>query len=194
MFVSLVALDSFHLLLSTQLTADLTPEWSGGSMFHPLSHIYAKTPFCYIETDTKNTLNHQHVVFDRVWANTTTTLNTAFSLRNDHAKWWIHFLLISSTLLSHTTSTIEFFGFYRDNCWIWATWVLSIICVCTTAFKVSILLLNCCFWQSRVWITLLKPLLCLNSNFSHQKAMLYQHNKIQIFPLFWKSATVASIK
>ena len=43
MFVSLVALDSFHLWLSTQLTADLTPEWRGGSMFHPLSPIYAKT-------------------------------------------------------------------------------------------------------------------------------------------------------
>ena len=33
MFASLVTLDGFHLLLSTQLTADLTPEWSGGSMF-----------------------------------------------------------------------------------------------------------------------------------------------------------------
>ena len=46
MFASLIALNSFHLLLSTQLMADLTPEWSGGSMFHPLSHIYSKTPFC----------------------------------------------------------------------------------------------------------------------------------------------------
>ena len=45
MFESLVALDGFHLLLSIQLTADLTPEGSGGSMFHPLSHIYTKTPF-----------------------------------------------------------------------------------------------------------------------------------------------------
>ena len=39
MFASLFALDSFHRLLSTQLTADLTLEWSGGSMFHPLSHL-----------------------------------------------------------------------------------------------------------------------------------------------------------
>ena len=34
MFASLVALDGFYLLLSTKLIADLTPEWSGGSMFH----------------------------------------------------------------------------------------------------------------------------------------------------------------
>ena len=45
MFASLVALNNFHLLLSTQLTTNLTLEWSGGSMFHPLSHIYAKPPF-----------------------------------------------------------------------------------------------------------------------------------------------------
>ena len=48
MFASLVTLDSFHQLLSTQLTANLTLKWSGGSMFHPLSHIY--TPFCCNET------------------------------------------------------------------------------------------------------------------------------------------------
>ena len=56
MFVSLVALDSFHLLLSSQLTADLTPEWTGGSMFHLLSHIYAKTPFSCVETVANNAL------------------------------------------------------------------------------------------------------------------------------------------
>ena len=55
MFASLVALNGFHLLLSTQLTADLTLEWSGGSIFHPLSHIYAKTPFCCVETVANNT-------------------------------------------------------------------------------------------------------------------------------------------
>ena len=42
MFTSLVALGGFHLLLSTQLTADLT---------HPLLNIYTKTPCC-IETVT----------------------------------------------------------------------------------------------------------------------------------------------
>ena len=105
MFVSLIALDSFHLLPSTQLTADLTPEWSDGSMFYPLSHIYAKTPFCCIETVTNNALNRRHVVFDQLWANTTPTLNTSFSLTNVHAKWRLHCLLISWTpLLSYATS------------------------------------------------------------------------------------------
>ena len=86
MFASLVALDSFHLLLCTQLTANLTPEWSGGSMFHPLSHIYAKTPFCCIDA-----LNCRYtVVFDQLWTNVAPTLNAAFLLTNVLTKWWIH--------------------------------------------------------------------------------------------------------
>ena len=163
MFASLVALDRFQLLLSTQLTADLTPEWSGGSMFHPLSHIYAKIPFCCVETVANNALNHQHVVFDRLWANTAPTLNMAFSLTTVFAKWWIHCLLRSPTLLlSNTTSIYDwpkwvcrvFFGIFQDNCQIWVTWAFSIICVCMTAFKVSIPPLNHCFRQSRVRITI----------------------------------------
>ena len=106
-FASLVALDGFHLLLSTQLTADLTLQWRGGSMFHPLSHIYAKTPFCCVETVAINALNQWHI-FDWLWANVAPTLNTTFSLTNVHAKWWIHYLLISSTLLlSHKTSVYD---------------------------------------------------------------------------------------
>ena len=58
---------------------------------------------------------------------------------------------------------------------------LNIIYVCTTAFKVSIAPLNCCFRRSRVQITLIKPLLCLNRIFSHQKAMLCQHMKFRFF-------------
>ena len=104
MFGSLVALDGLHLLLFTHLTADLTPEWSDGSMFHQLSNIYAKTPFCCVE-NVPIVLNRQQVVFDWLWVNAAPTLNTAFSLTNVHVKWWIHCLLISSTpLLSHTTS------------------------------------------------------------------------------------------
>ena len=105
---TLIALDGFHQLLSTHLAADLTLEWSGGSMFHPLSHIYTKTPFCCIETVTNNARNRRHVVFDQLWANTAPTLNTAFSLTNVHAKWWIHCHLIFSTpLLSHATSIYD---------------------------------------------------------------------------------------
>ena len=40
-----------------------------------------------------------------LWVNMAPTFNTAFSLTNVHAKWWIHCLLISSNpLLSNATS------------------------------------------------------------------------------------------
>ena len=193
MFASLVALNGFCLLLSTKLTADLTPEWIGGSIFYPLSHIYTKTPFCCVETVANNTLNCQHiVVFDQLWANMIPTFNRAFSLTNVFAKWWIHCLLIfSSSLLSHATQFmigqnefVEFFGVFRDNCQIWATWAFSISCVCMTKLKVSIPPLNYCFPWSRVWITLIKLLLCLNSIFSHQKPILYQLKKFRFFHWF----------
>ena len=64
---------------------------------------------------------------------------------------------------------VEFFGVFRDNCRIWATWMFSIICVCATAFKVSIPSLNHCFWWSRFQITLIKSLLCLNDIFPIRK-------------------------
>ena len=199
MLASLVALDGFHLLLSTQQTSNLTQEWSGGSMFHPLSHIYAKTPFCWVETVANNTLNHWCiVVFDRLWANTVPTLNTAFSLTNVHAKWWIHCLLISSTPLpSHATSTYNWPKWvcevktlqpnkivFQDNCRIWATWAFSTICVCTTIFKVSTPPLSCCFQWSQVQIILIKPLLCLNSIIFPSESNALSTNKIQIFRCF----------
>ena len=158
MFASLVALDSFHLLLSTQLTASLIPKWSGRFMFLPLSHIDAKTPFCCIETVANNALNQWHVVFDQLWANTAPTLNTAFSLINVHAKWWIHSLQIFSTpLLSHTTSIYDWPKRVCGVFWCFpgqlpnlATWAFSILWFYTTTFKVSIPLHNHCFWRSRV--------------------------------------------
>ena len=56
------------------------------------------------------------VVFDWLWANVAPTLNTAFSLTNIHAKWWIQCLLISSTpLLSHTTSIYDQ---PKQVCWV----------------------------------------------------------------------------
>ena len=158
-----------------QLTADLTPEWSGGSMFHSLSHIYAKTPFCCVETVANKALYRWHVVFNWLGTNAVPILNTAFSLTNIHVKWWMHCLLISSTpLLSHTTSIYDrpkgvcgVFSVFQNNCWIRVTWVFSIPP------------LNHCFQWSSVWITLIHPLLCLNSIFSHQKAMLYQDTKFR---------------
>ena len=109
MFASLVVLIGFYLLLTTQLTADLTWACSGGSMCHPLSHVYTKTLFCCFETVANNTLNCRcFVVFDRLWVNAAPALNAVFSSTNVHAKWWIHCLLISSTpLVSHATSIYD---------------------------------------------------------------------------------------
>ena len=98
---------------------NLTSEWSGGSMFHSLSHIYAKTPFSCIKTVANNALNCWCIVFfffDRLWPNTAPTLNTTFSSINLQAKWWIHCLLISSVpLLSHATSIYD-----------WPKWVCGV--------------------------------------------------------------------
>ena len=142
-----------------------------------------------------NALNHQCiVVFDRLWANAAHTFNTAFSLTNVHAKWWIQYLLISSTLLLSLATSIfllaktkflGFFGVFRDNCWIWLTWAFSTICVCTTAFKVSIPPLNHCFWWSRVQITFIKSnCFAWTVFFPPLERNALSTHEIQIFPLF----------
>ena len=98
-----------------------------------------------------------------------------FMQNGEYTAFWYRQLLCYVMQLQFTIGQNEFveiFGVFRDNCRIWATWVFSIICVCTTMFKVSIPPINHCFQQSIVQITLIKQLLCLNSIFSHQKAML----------------------
>ena len=108
------------------------------------------------------------------------------------ASWYLQLLcyLMQFQFTIIQNKFVEFFRVFRDNCRIWVTWVFSIICVCMTVFKVSIPLLNCCFQRSRVRITLIKPLFCLNSIFPCQKAMLYKHTKFSCR----KFATVASLK
>ena len=137
-----------------------------------------KNSFCCIETVANNALNCQRVVvFDWLWANVTPTLNTAFSMINVQEEWWIYCLLTSSILryltqLQFTLGQNEFvesFGVFQDNCWIWVTWAFNIICVCMTMFNVRMLPLNHCFWQRKVRITLIEPLLCLNSIFPLRK-------------------------
>ncbi|GFS83906.1 hypothetical protein TNCV_2363421 [Trichonephila clavipes] len=86
---TLTDLDSFHLLLSIQLTIFLIQECINGSMVHPLSHIYVKEPVYFAETAPNSIVNRDVlcvVVFDRQGANADPTLNTAFVLTNDHAK------------------------------------------------------------------------------------------------------------
>ena len=149
----------------------------------------------------QTTLNRWCIVFFyQLWENMSPTLKIAFSLTNVHEKWWIYSLLISSTpLLSHTTSILDqskrvcgvFLVFSGTTAEIWATWAFSIICVCTTLFKVSIPFLNHCFWWSRVWITLIKPLFCLNSIFFLSESNALLTHEIQIFLLFWIFATVS---
>ena len=150
-------------------------------------HIYAKTLFGCIEMVANNALN-QHIVFDQLWANVVPTLNTAFSFTNVHAKWWIHCFLISSThLLSHATSIYDWpkgvWGVFSDNFRIWLTWAFSIICVCTTAFKVSIPPHSNCFW----WISP-NNIALLEQYFFRSKSNALSTLEIQIFPLFWKFA------
>ena len=140
-------------------------------MFHQLSHIYAKTLFYCIETVANNALNCQRiVVLDRLWTNATPTLNTAFSLTNVHAKLGIHCLLISLTpLLSHATLIYEWakwvfrgFGVFWDNYWIWS--------------------LNNTY----------QAIVLLKLYFSPSETNSLSTEEIQIFPLFWKFATIVS--
>ena len=107
-----------------------------------------------------------------------------WSTLSKHSTHFEHCYLMQLQFMISQNKFVEFFGVFWDNCWIWVTWAFSIICVCTTTFKVSIPPPNCCFQWSRVQITLIKPLLCLNSIFFHQKAMLYQHTNFRFFYCF----------
>ena len=165
-----------------------------GSMFPPLSHIYRKIPFCCVETVANNALNRRNVdVFDWLWPNTAPTLNTAFLLTNVHAKWWLDCQLISSTiLLSHATSIYDrpkrvcgVFWCFPGELPNLGDWTFSYVYVCTTSFKVSIISLELSFWRSRVRITIIKPLLCLNIFFP-TGIIAFSTHEIKIFPLFWK--------
>ena len=110
-----------------------------------------------------------------------------FMWNGEYISFWYLQLLCYLTQLQFTISQkefVEFFSVFWDNCQIWATWAFSIICVCMTAFKVSIPPLNYCFQQSRVRRTLIELSVCLNCNFSHLKAMLYQHSEFRFFLCF----------
>ena len=135
MFASLVTLDGFHLLLSvsTQLTAD-------GSMFHPLSHIYAKTLFCCVETVANNALNGRCIVLINceqaqhpLW--TQLSHLEMFMQNSEYTAFW------HLQLLCYLTQLQFMFG-QNNNCQIWATWEFSIISICMTTFKVSMPPLN----------------------------------------------------
>ena len=118
-----------------------------------------------------------------------------FMQNGEYTAFWYLYLLCYLTQLQFTISQNEFmevFGVFQDNCQIWVTWIFSIICVCMTAFKVSLPPLNCRFQWSRVQITLIKPLLCLNNIFSLLENNYLSTHEIQIFSFFWKFAIVKS--
>ena len=110
--------------------------------------------------------------------------------------------LISSTpLLSHTISIYDWSKRVCGVFWCSLEQLLNLgdlsiqhICVCVNIFKISIPPLKDCFQWSRVRITLIKPLLSLNSIFFSSESNALSRHKIQIFPLFWKFATVASLE
>ena len=115
----------------------------------------------------------------------------------EYTAFWYLQLLCYFTQLQFTIGQnkyMKFSGVFPENCRIWVTWAFSIICVCMTAFKVSIPPLNSYVWWSRVWITLIKPLLSSNSIFSPSETNTLSAYEMQIFLLFWKFATVASLE
>ena len=101
--------------------------WTAFTGCCPLSRqpVYAKTTFCCIETVANMALNRQCVVvFDRLWANVAPTMNTAFTLTNVSAKWWIHLpsdifnisaILCFFNLQSAKTSLWSFLVFQLPN-------------------------------------------------------------------------------
>ena len=88
---------------------------------------------------------------------------------------------------------VEFFGVFWVNCWIWVTWALRIICICTTAFKVSIPRFSHCFRWSRIQITH-QAIALLEQYFFPSESNALSTHEIQIFPLFWKISIVASLR
>ena len=158
-------------------------------MFHPLSHIYAKTPFCCFKTVANKSLNHRHVVLNQL-CKRGTHLERSFLIDKCSCKM---VNTLPSDIFNSSAISCNF-NLRSAKMSLWSFWfygiteferrAFSVIYVCTTVFEVSISSFNDCFQWSTVLITLIKPLLCLNSIFSHQEAMLYQHMKFRFFHCF----------
>ena len=193
MFASLVSLDGFHLMQSIQLATYLTLEWSGGSMFHPLLHIYTKLLFVALKQLQTMPWIDNALLFLIDCEQTQHPFSTLvshwqmFMQNGKYSALWYFQLLCQNEF-------VKFFVVFLDNCRIWVTWEFSIICICTAVFKVSIPLLNHYFQWCRIRITLIKPLLCFEQYFFPSESNALSTHEIQIFSLFWKFATVASLK
>ena len=193
MFASLATLDDFHLLLSTQLTADLFRCEVVDQCFIYCHIFMQKLLFVALKQLQIMLWLVNALLFSIKCEQTQPPLWTQLSYwqmfmqNGEYAAFWYLQLLCNLMQLQFTIGQnefVEFLGVYWHNCWIWVTWAFNIICVCMNVLKVSIPPLNHCFQQSRVWITLIKPLLWLHSILSHQKAMLYQHMKFKFYHCF----------
>ena len=149
------------------------PIWSRSEVVDPgfiHCHIFTqKTPFCCLETVTNNTELLMCYCFWSTVSKRSTHFEYSFRIDKYTCKM-VNTLpsdIFNSShnlnLWSAETNLWSFFNVFWNNCRIWAIWAFSIIYVCTTMFKVSIPPLNHCFWWSRVWLILFKPLLCLNN-------------------------------
>ena len=183
MFASLVALDDFRLLLFTLLIADLTLEWSGGSRFHPLSHICSKTLFATLKQLQRPLWIIEALSFFIDCEQTRQTLWTQLShwqifMKNcEHTTFW------NIQILCYLCyKWVCGFSSFPRNCRIWMTLVFSLIWVCTTAFKVSIAPLNHYVHSSGFRITLIKPFFIIPLMLLIKRSS--SPSKISYLPLF----------
>ena len=112
----LVTLDGFHLLLSTQLTVHLTPGWTSGSMFQPLSQMFIKNCFLLCRNSCKQC--SESSTRGCFWS-TVSKRCTHFehSFRIDKSFCYLQILCYLKKL-QFTISQNEFVGFsgvFRDN-------------------------------------------------------------------------------
>lgn len=84
------------------------------------------------------------------------------------------------------TDTQRVYTNFRDvffrHCLMWPSWTGCIICAGTvkTNFRTGPVL-DCCICWDRFAITLVKPWICINGVFGHQKSMFYQNIKFAFF-------------
>ena len=150
-------------------------KWSDGSRFHPVSNINAKTPFC-----CKQCSEHSFLIYKCSWKMNTLPsdiFNTSAILHNFNlwlAKMSWDFWCFPGQLPNLGDQCPASFVSVWQH--LKSAYHLLTIVSDRAEFKQH-LSSNCFAWT-------VSP--------HHQKAMLYQHD-IQIFPSFWKFATLSKV-
>ena len=191
MFVSLVTLDGFYLLLSTQLSANMAPEWSGRSMFHPLSHIYAKTPFCCIETIVNNALNFW--LTEQTWHPLWTQIHDKCSCKmvnTQPSDIFNSFISCNLNLQSAKMSLWSFLVFSRTTTEFGRPECLASFVSVRPHFKSIYPSLYHFFLTEQSPNNTYQAIILFEQYFSPSESNALSTHEIQIFPLFWKFATV----